>query len=201
MLLLLCFLTLGQPDLAGATVGWADAHFDRQAQLGFLQALLAFLWAGGLAALLLLWGLALGLGRFGGLEYWQLALFNPLSATGLAAWSSYLVTISLFLGVFLKLLLQPFQFFLLLFYRQLPLSNVAAYLSFYYGFLVPVLISQVSSFFFLLGAGGALITALVSLFSLVAIAGGLSCVTELRAALAFSTMFNLCLLLLVVAGL
>jgi hypothetical protein len=41
--LLLCFTVLGQPRWARGAAGWSDRFFGQQQQLGFLQALLAFL--------------------------------------------------------------------------------------------------------------------------------------------------------------
>lgn len=107
----------------------------------------------------------------------------------------------LVLGVLFKLLLQPFQFFLVLFYKQLPLVSVAAYLSYYYCLLVPALVLQVCGFIFCLGTGGGLFVSLGSVFLLVSILAGLGAVVDLRTTLAFSTLFNLSLLLIVVAGL
>lgn len=136
-----------------------------------------------------------------GLEYWQLALLTGPQSVLWESWVQYLTLLLMVLGVLFKLLLQPFQFFLVLFYKQLPLVSVAAYLGFYYSLLAPALILQVCGFIFCLGFGGGLLVGLGSVLLLISIVGGLGAVVDLRTTLAFSTLFNLSLLLVVVAGL
>ena len=100
--------------------------------------MLAFLWAGGFAVLLLLLVFSLTIGAGFSLSFTELALHVAQTVAD-ADFPAFLWAV-LTAGFLIKLMLQPFQFFLLSFYKRLAFSTFSIYIAFYYIFLIPTVI-------------------------------------------------------------
>ena len=84
---------------------------------------------------MLLLVLSLGVGSGLSFNYAELVL-NASQTKAEMGRPGFLLSLSA-AGLLIKLLLQPFQFFLLSFYKRLTLVALSVYLVFYYIFLVP----------------------------------------------------------------
>jgi len=161
---------------------------------GLIGALLLLLWVNGLSTVLFLWAWALALLGGWGLDFGQLYLLIAGTGTG-ASFVGLLVGV----GLLVKCMLQPFQFFLFSFYRLLPLSAFLYYLTAYYSTLLIVLVRVLTTpLASLLGGWGFGVLATLPL-ALVTLVGGLGGFVDVRITLAFSTLLNLTFLLLGVA--
>jgi hypothetical protein len=145
----------------------------------------------------LLLGLCYGFLILGG--YGLDVLLVVSSFGGLAAGSTTTaLVVCLGGGVLIKLLLQPMQFALVTFYRNLRLEVFVFYLVSYYVCFIPLLFTVLyPQIALLLGGWGTYLLALVCLASC-ALARGGTAGGDLRTTLAYSTAVSLTLFLVVV---
>lgn len=105
---------------------------------------------------------------------------------------------SLTVALLLKLLLQPLHFFLVSFYKIMPVFALTQYLFYYYTPLIVCLFFFFVSPLLPLVGLGTLLWASLFLLSFALFVGGLNTVSDVRFALAFSSMLNLGFILLAV---
>lgn len=146
-LLVLLLLGFSAYGIASSTFGansWRPHALGEVGNQETIQALLLLLWVNGLATIFFLfgWVLVSTLGANFSFELHNLVgcLGRMTPANRSSLWVGGLV-----FALLLKLLLQPLHFFLVSFYKTIPLFTLTQYLLFYYTPLVPCL------FFFFLG--------------------------------------------------
>jgi len=159
--------------------------------------MLAFLWAGGFAALLLLLVFSHAISAGYGLNFNELTMGIAQESVGVG--SSALIWALLAAGFLVKLMLQPFQFFLLSFYRRLAFSALSMYICFYYIFLVPTVIFMFGPGLSALLPNWFLVLVSALLVNIGLLGGSLTSSVDIRSTLAFSTIVNLSILLLALA--
>lgn len=141
LLMLICSLGLfdnfghssfrGNGDSAGLSL--------RQAQYSLVSILLAFVWVMGFATIFFLWAVALAFPVLGSVDFFQvnLASLNWSHLQSEGVFSNYLISGGwLGFALLFKLVLQPFQTFLTIFYKQLPPVVLFGYFQFYYVFVL-----------------------------------------------------------------
>ncbi len=196
-ILIVGFFGLTVKDSDESNISWRTRFNSSSSQRGLLSSLILLLWVNGFATIIFVW--AWGILSLSGLTLCNYS-FSDLSSlyNDSSSWLASIFSLLLGVGVLVKFLLPPFQFFLFSFYRLLPISSFLIYvISYYLGLMLvmfivvlPALSTLLSGFVFLLVSSLTLLIALLI--------GGLSTSTDLRTTLAFSTLLNLSFLILII---
>lgn len=137
LILLMCNLWLfGASACSGLrTNGHQAGLVAGQAQYALISVVLSFVWVMGFATIFFLWAVALSFPTFNSTDFFYVSLvgLNWKSQVSGGLFSSFMLSGSwLGFALLFKLVLQPFQTFLTLFYKQLPPTVLLGYFQFYY---------------------------------------------------------------------
>jgi len=137
LILLMCNLWLfGASACSGLrTNGHQAGLVAGQAQYALISVVLSFVWVMGFATIFFLWAVALSFPTFNSTDFFYVSLvgLNWKSQVSGGLFSSFMLSGSwLAFALLFKLVLQPFQTFLTLFYKQLPPTVLLGYFQFYY---------------------------------------------------------------------
>lgn len=179
---------------------WITSGYMERVQYSIISTLLSFIWIMGFATIFFLWAVSFMFPLFNSVDFMFVSLVssNWYSADQVTLYGYALLSGNwLGLALTFKLLLQPFQTFIIVFYKQLPPSVLINYFQFYYIFILLFV------FFFIVTPYGFVTLswhwAFIAYVSglLVTLLLGTETLRDLSTVLAYSTFVNISFFLLV----
>jgi len=203
LLLFILFCSLagyGNLGYAGIRSNLIFKEAFNDAQHSLISMILSFVWVMGFATIFFLWAVALAFPVYSSVDFAYIALVNAnwSHTSDIGLFSMFFLSGSwLGFGLLLKLLIQPFQTLLLIFYRQLPPTILLGYFQFYYVFFIFFIFFFVVTPFGFLTISWHWVFVSYLLGSVLALYAGLETLRDVSTVLAYSTFVNISFFLLV----